>query len=160
MEQSLYADFVRTFFPTLVTSVVEKLNDRNAQTLPYLYKDLLTPEYTSDSRWASVLAKYNRVSADVVALDSELPVKSRDSIEVVSGDIPKIGMQMYLTEKQMKDVAAMIATSAPRRRLWTRFSPTSTRHRGRVRDHRGHLPFRAVIRCRRSPPLQRHGRAY
>ncbi len=113
MEQSLYADFVRTFFPTLVTSIVEKLNDRNAQTLPYLYKDLLTPEYTSDSRWASVLAKYNRVSADVVALDSELPVKSRDSIEVVSGDIPKIGMQMYLTEKQMKDVAAMIATSRP-----------------------------------------------
>ena len=113
MEQSLYSEYVRAFFPTLVTSVVEKLNDKNRQQLPYLYKDLLTPEFTADSRWASILAKYNRVSADVVALDSELPVKSRDTIEVVSGDIPKIGMKMYLTEKQMKDVAAMIATSRP-----------------------------------------------
>lgn len=113
MEQSLYAEYVRAFFPTLVTSVVEKLNDKNRTQLPYLYKDLLTAEYTADSRWASILARYNRVSADVVALDSELPIKSRDSIEVVSGDIPKIGMKMYLTEKQMKDVAAMIATSRP-----------------------------------------------
>ena len=113
MEQSLYSEYVRAFFPTLVTSVVEKLNDKNRQQLPYLYKDLLTPEFTADSRWASILAKYTRVSADVVALDSELPVKSRDTIEVVSGDIPKIGMKMYLTEKQMKDVAAMIATSRP-----------------------------------------------
>lgn len=113
MEQSLYADYVRTFFPALVTSVVEKLNDKTRQSLPYLYKGLLTPEYTSDSRWSSILARYNRVSADVVALDSELPVKSRDSIEVVTGDIPKIGMKMYLTEKQMKDVAAMIASRRP-----------------------------------------------
>lgn len=113
MEQSLYAEYVRTFFPALVTSVVEKLNDKTRQALPYLYRDLLTPEYTSDSRWSSILARYNRVSADVVALDSELPVKSRDSIEVVTGDIPKIGMKMYLTEKQMKDVAAMIASQRP-----------------------------------------------
>lgn len=113
MEQSLYAEYVRTFFPALVTSVVEKLNDKTRQSLPYLYKGLLTPEYTSDSRWSSILARYNRVSADVVALDSELPVKSRDSIELVTGDIPKIGMKMYLTEKQMKDVAAMIASQRP-----------------------------------------------
>lgn len=113
MEQSLFAEYVCEFFPMLVTSVVEKLNDKNRTQLPYFYKSLLTPDYTSDSRWASILAKYNRVSADVVALDSELPVKSRDTIEVVSGDIPKIGMKMYLTEKQMKDIQSLIATSRP-----------------------------------------------
>lgn len=113
MEQSLFAEYVREFFPMLVTSIVEKLNDKNRTQLPYFYKSLLTPDYTSDSRWASILAKYNRVSADVVALDSELPVKSRDTIEVVSGDIPKIGMKMYLTEKQMKDIQSLIATSRP-----------------------------------------------
>lgn len=113
METSLFADYVRSFFPSLVLSITEKLNDKNRQQMPYLYKDLLTPEYTSDSRWSSILAKYNRVAADVVALDSELPVKSRDSIEVVSGDIPKIGMKMYLTEKQMKDITSMIAMNRP-----------------------------------------------
>lgn len=56
-----------------------------------------------------MLAEYTRVAADVVALDSELPLKSRDSLEVATGSIPKLGMKLYLTEKQMKDVDAMIA---------------------------------------------------
>lgn len=60
-----------------------------------------------------MLAEYTRVAADVVALDSELPLKSRDSLEVASGDIPKLGMKLYLTEKQMKDVDAMIAQNMP-----------------------------------------------
>lgn len=59
------------------------------------------------------MADYNRVAADVVALDSELPLKSRDSLAVESGDIPKMGMKLYLTEKQMKDIDSMIAQNMP-----------------------------------------------
>lgn len=113
MEQSLYFEYVQKYFPQLVISVIERLNEKRANQLPYLYKDLLTPEYSADGRWASVLAEYNRVAADVVALDSELPLKSRDSISTASGDIPKIGMKLYLTEKQMKDIDSMIAQQMP-----------------------------------------------
>lgn len=113
MEQSLYFEYVQKYFPMLVTSVIERLNEKRTNQLPYLYKQLLTPDFSADGRWASVLAEYNRVAADVVALDSELPLKSRDSIETASGDIPKLGMKLYLTEKQMKDIDTMIAQGLP-----------------------------------------------
>ena len=113
MEKSLYFEYVKKYFPLVVTSLVEKLNEKNAKSLPYLYKELLTPTFSVDGRWASILAEHTRVAADVVALDSELPLKTRDSLETASGDIPKLGMKLYLTEKQMKDVDAMIAQQLP-----------------------------------------------
>ena len=113
MEKSLYFDYIQKKFPAFITAVVERLNEKNQKSLPYLYKDLLTTDFSADGRWASVLAEYSRVAADVVALDSELPLKSRDTIETASGDIPKIGMKLYLTEKQMKDIDSMLAQRLP-----------------------------------------------
>ena len=113
MEQSLYLDLLKVNFPQLVTAIAEKLNERRQSTLTYLYRDLLTPRYTADGRWASITANYNRVAADIVALDSELPLKSRDTIETVTGEIPKLGLKLYLSEKQMKDIDAMIAQNLP-----------------------------------------------
>ena len=109
MEKSLYLEYVQRFFPQLVLSIVERLNEKRANQLPYMYKTLLTPDFSADGRWSSILAEYNRVAADVVSLDSELPLKTRDSIETASGEIPKLGMKLYLTEKQMKDIDAMIS---------------------------------------------------
>ena len=117
MEKSLYFEAVEKYFPQLVISIIEKLNDKNQKTPTYLYKDLLTPEFSVDGRWASILANYTRVAADVVALDSELPVKSRDSLSKVTGDIPKLGMKVMLTEKQMKDIDAMIALNMPQQQI-------------------------------------------
>lgn len=111
MVQTLFYDFIGKAFPDLVLSISEKLNDKRG-TLPYLYRDLLTPEYSVDGRWASLLAKNSRVTADIVSLDSSLPIKSRDSIEVVNGEIPKLGMKMYMTENQMKAADSLIALNA------------------------------------------------
>ena len=90
-------------------AIVERMNEKNANSanreFTYLYKQKLRTQFSLDGRWASILAQYTRVAADVVALDSELPLKSRDTIETISGDIPKLGLKLYLTEKQMKDVA-------------------------------------------------------
>ncbi len=112
MEQSMYFELVQKYFPQLVLSVEEKLNDSNSP-LTYLYRSLLTKQFSVDARWASVLANYTRVAADVVALDSELPLKARDAVETASGDIPKMGMKLYLTEKQMKDLDSMLAQNLP-----------------------------------------------
>lgn len=111
MVTTLFFDFIGKTFPALVTSIAEKLNDKRGQ-LSYLYRDLLTPEYSVDGRWASILAKNSRVTADVISLDSSLPIKSRDSVEVVNGEIPKMGMKMYMTENQMKAADALIAQNA------------------------------------------------
>ena len=96
---------------------MERLNEKRRTQLPYLYKELLTPVFSADGRWASILAEYSRVAADVVSLDSELPLKSRDTIETASGNIPKMGMKLYLTEKQMKDIDSMIAQGMPLSRI-------------------------------------------
>lgn len=104
---SLYFKYVEKYFPSLVLSLVEKIND-SRNPLTYMYRDLLNKQYSADGRWASILAEYTRVAADVVALDSELPLKSRDTISSVTGDIPKIGMKLALTEKQIKDIDAML----------------------------------------------------
>lgn len=113
MNRSFYFQFVQQYFPLLVTSIIERLNEKRNNRLPYLFKELLTPTFSADGRWASVLAEYSRVAADVVALDSELPLKTRDSLSKASGDIPKLGMKLYLTEKQMKDIDSMIAQGLP-----------------------------------------------
>ena len=72
-------------------AIVERMNEKNANSanreFTYLYKQKLRTQFSLDGRWASILAQYTRVAADVVALDSELPLKSRDTIETISGDI-------------------------------------------------------------------------
>lgn len=109
MEKSFYFEYVQKFFPQLVLSIVEKINERNKTKQTYMYKNLLNPDFSADGKWASILADYSRVAADVVSLDSELPLKKRDSLSTATGDIPKLGMKLYLTEKQMKDIDNMIA---------------------------------------------------
>lgn len=108
MEKSMYFEYTKKYFPSLVTKITEKTNDSSNEP-GYLYRNLLTKSYSADGRWASVLAEYTRVAADVVSLDSELPLKARDTVSTVTGDIPKIGMKLTLTEKQIKDIDAMLA---------------------------------------------------
>lgn len=112
----MYFEYADKFFPQLVLSIVEKLND-SSRPLTYLYRDLLRRQYSADGKWASILAKYTQVAADVVALDSELPLKARDTVENISGEIPKLGLKRYLTEKDIKDINAMIASGQPINRV-------------------------------------------
>ena len=113
MEKSLYAQIVEKYFPQLVLNVVELLNGQRGATLPYFHKQWLDNVYSADGRWTSILAEYTRVAADVVALDSEIPLKQRDTVDFVSGNIPKLGQKLALTEKQMKDLDAILRDSNP-----------------------------------------------
>lgn len=114
MEQSLYFELVQRFFPGLVLSVIEKINSKPQESaLTYLFRDFLTTTYSSDGRWASILADYNRVAADVVSLSSPLPIKSREAIETASGKIPKLGLKMELSEQEMKNIDALLRQPNP-----------------------------------------------
>lgn len=113
MEKSTYYDIIERYLPELVLSIVETLNEKHTRELSYLFKQRLNPVYSSDGRWSSLIGAYTRVAADVVALDSELPLKSRDSLEVASGKIPKIGMKLYLGEEEQKRIDSMIRDGRP-----------------------------------------------
>lgn len=113
MEQSIYFQYVQKYFPALVLRIQERLNDQKDTELSYLFKELLTPSYSVDGRWATILGKYRRVAADVVAMDSEIPLKKRAAYEKATGEIPKLAIMLWLTEKNMSDIDAMIALGLP-----------------------------------------------
>lgn len=113
MEKSLYFEYTQKYFPQLVASIVEKLNGKRQQTLPYLYRQHLTNTFSADGRWASITAEYTRVAADVVSMDAELPLKSRDKVATAEGQIPKLGMKLYMSEKELKDLDNMLAQRLP-----------------------------------------------
>jgi hypothetical protein len=103
METSLFIQYVKKFFQGVVTGVVSKMND-SKNPLVYYHKRFLRPEYSVDGKWESVSAANTLVMADVVSMDSTLPLKKRDSISKASGDIPKMGMKLKLNEKQLTDL--------------------------------------------------------
>lgn len=109
MEKSLYSNLIEKSFPKLILAISEKLNDKNQPELGYMFKTLLRQEYSVDGRWASLTGQYTRVAADVVAMDSPLPLKKRDSLEKASGELPKMGLKLFLNEKQMSDIDTLLA---------------------------------------------------
>lgn len=114
MEQSLFLEYIISYFPALVLRYIEKLNGKNQTALTYLHGILLDKKYSVDGRWSSVIGDYNRVAADVVAMDSSLPLKKRDSLEIATGKIPKMGMELRLNEEQMTEIDTLTALKTPR----------------------------------------------
>jgi uncharacterized lipoprotein YehR (DUF1307 family) len=107
MNQSLFVQFI-AYFSALAKTIEETVNGKKTQ-LTYLYKEMLTEELSVDLQWKSLTVNSNIVAADIVALDSSLPLKKRDSFGTASGDIPKTGLKLQLTEKQMSDIDVLKA---------------------------------------------------
>lgn len=105
-EKSLYQEYLDKKYEPVVTSIVETLNGKEGD-LRYYHKEMLTPRFSVNGLWESVSANYTRVSADFVALDSELPIKKRDSLGKMTGKIVKSGMELRLNEQQMQELDTM-----------------------------------------------------
>ena len=109
MEQSLFIQYVEKYFPGLPVSVVKKLNEKNNNTLEYRFMKMLKKQYSIDGKWSTITQNNTNVAADIVSMSSQLPLKKRDSIEVANGEIAKIGMSMYLDERQLMILNTMAA---------------------------------------------------
>ncbi|MDR1416323.1 MAG: major capsid protein [Prevotellaceae bacterium] len=110
MESSLYAQIVDKYLKGVVVKTIETLNGKNSgQDLTYMFKAMLRKEYSTSGKWDAISMLNTRVSADYVAMDSSLPLKRRPSMGKASGDIVKSGMELWLNEKQLSDIDAMIA---------------------------------------------------
>jgi len=107
-EQSQFIKYIQKYFTGFISSIYKTINgEKNAPR--YLYKSMLTPKQSVDGKWTSLLADNQNVAADVVAMDSPLPLKTRPSLGSVSGDIPKLGMELKMNENQLDQVDTMIA---------------------------------------------------
>lgn len=107
MEASLYIEQVKAYFPGVAARVVTNLNGTANAAINRTYRHLtmLTKQFSPDLKWQSVTTvSNNAVAADLIAMDSEIPLKSRDSLGGASGDVPKIGMKKWLNEKQLTNL--------------------------------------------------------
>lgn len=109
MEKSLFPQWVDKYFKIIAQKVVEKLNG-GKMPLPYFHRTMLRKEFSATLKWGSLSVNGNVVSADVVAMDSSLPLKKRDSIRKADGDIPKLGMKLSLNESTMNELNILLAT--------------------------------------------------
>jgi len=105
MQPSLFVEFITKLFtrPSF-EKLIEKVNEKRNGVLTYLHKEMLRQEYSADQKWESASVDTTFVAADVVAMDSELPLKKRDSLQAATGDLPKLGIKMRLGEKQLNNL--------------------------------------------------------
>lgn len=99
--------YLEKYYPQLVMRVTEKINGA-LEAPSYLNKSMLTTEKSITGTWMALLGDHSRVSADYVAMDSHLPLKLRDALEKVTGDIPKSGIKMQMNEKQQDDLNILL----------------------------------------------------
>ena len=107
MQESLFIQFIMALFPKLSLYVTTKVN--NGKPMTYLHKEMLEPVYSADQKWEGTSANTVYVAADMVAMDSPLPVKKRDSIATSNGKLPKIGMEKKKGETDINTLNIMNA---------------------------------------------------
>lgn len=87
MTISLFAELVGKYFSAVVGKITELVNGENAEPT-MLHKTMLTEEYSADLTWGSTDLNSSIVAADVVALETSLPLKKRDVITTAAGGFP------------------------------------------------------------------------
>lgn len=106
MKESLFVKYT-SWLSAIILGVVTKINGGKTE-LTYLHKSMLTEELSVDLKWSTLTINSTIVAADIVAMDSPLPLKKRDAIGTANGDITKIGMKKKLTEKQLSDIDILV----------------------------------------------------
>jgi len=87
-----------------------KRNGDNKRT--YLHKSMLRKVYSADQKWSNAAVNTTYVAADMVSMNSPLPIKSRDAIAHANGSLPKIGMKKIMFESDINAVNIMKAQGA------------------------------------------------
>ena len=108
MKESLFIDIVKRFLPRL-SNLIELINGKRGNQQSYLHKTMLRKEYSADQKWESASVNTSYVAADMVAMDSPLPPKARDTVGRASGVLPKVGMKKILRETQINAINIMKA---------------------------------------------------
>lgn len=110
MEKSNFFDLLVPFMPDFA-EWREKWNDKHNR-VTYRWKEMLSQRFSADGTWESADIRNTIVAADVVSLDSSLPLKRRDSIAVAHGRIPKMGMKMQMKESMFKQLDNLVARNS------------------------------------------------
>ena len=106
MKESIFIQFVKALWPKLNLYVKEKETPKKRT---YLFKTMLRKVYSPDQKWEGTSAKTTYVAADMVAMDSPLPIKSRPTVATSNGKLPQVGMTKKLQETDINNINIMKA---------------------------------------------------
>lgn len=109
--KSIFGAYVEKYFAPVVRQVTETINGKTGEE-QLLHTTMLTEEYSPDLKWESTEVAGSIVAADVVSLDSSLPLKKRASIKQAIGKIPKVGLKFRKDESDITAINIMQATGA------------------------------------------------
>lgn len=109
MNPSIFAEFVAAYFAQFSAGMSARL--RGSEQLPprYFFLRMLREDMSVTGKWEALSGGNGRIAADVVALDSQLPLKARPSITRASGDITKLGLKLAMNENQLTALDALVA---------------------------------------------------
>lgn len=111
MIASIFREFIAKYLRPTAAKIYEMINGKPEGSQPkLLHKEMLTEEHTTKDSWDGLSISRSVVSADIVAMDSSIPLKSRGSFEKATGKIPKIAMAYRKKESDIKDLQVAIAT--------------------------------------------------
>ncbi len=111
MEVTLFPEYVSKWFRAITKRITETING-SKEAPKYLFQSMLRKEYSPDLKWEQTNIDKSIVAADIVSMDSELPLKKRDSLGRASGDLPKSGMKLIKGEKDISNINIMRARGA------------------------------------------------
>lgn len=106
MIASRYTSYLEKYFTPLLGVLTERYNDKTTEQ-PFLHKQFLREEFSPRMTWGSTSLSHAVVAADVVSLNSSLPLKSRGSLSTASGEIPKLGVKYQKDEKFIQELEMM-----------------------------------------------------
>lgn len=119
MEPSLFLNLVDKYFPKLVLKIESTINDVDTAKgeKPYYFKRFLGKKWSMDGRWEALSTYNQRIMADVIAMDSSIPLKSRPKISSATGEIPKLGMEMALNESDLTRLQLLVRANEDESRI-------------------------------------------
>lgn len=117
--KSLFIEILDKYMSRVLGRITDKYNGKNAPQ-ELLHRRYLKEEYSADLTWASTEFANNIVAADVVAMDSSIPLKKRDSLSTAMGQLPKIAVGYKRGEKFISDVRVMAARGANEQQIAAR----------------------------------------
>lgn len=91
----------------VVLALQESFNGDNVQP-SYSFRRDLGKRYSIDGTYKTMGFDNGLVAADIIALDSPLPIKSRPVIEQAGGIVPKIGTERSMNETDRKQLRLLL----------------------------------------------------
>ncbi len=99
---------------TLLANTV-RINGKLEGTVdPYVHVSKFMPVYTDSGEWETFSTLDTRIMADVIALDSPFPIKTRPAVELVKGKIEKIATKRTMNETEQTKIRRWLMSSDQR----------------------------------------------